>query len=779
MSKTESDVAQADDSVDALFVDDEGKDNDAPIVGPVVKSKKSPPKKKPNKGVTEQSATSTILEQLGKKNEKGKIDGPPKVSTSSGKESKPWSPKSKPETKETETRDQFIARKKVELVLPGVKSAPAHQAWMQRGATEEPEEDNDDMDSTHGTPAEKSEILSFSMHSASQNPIPQTQRLPTHIPRVRRLSSPPSLGLMTEPSTLVNGEVDVYGMPGLSGFPISSTQRLPTQGERRPSVAIVASELAPSTPPNPEDTTYLVPGFSSTLSPSVHGFSATTTHNRCQSTHSVVHSHREPVTYPHIHRFPLVNSLTPGENFDYALQSTSASYPSPQMNDRASDAAMGTGHQASNSNCELPSKTIKTESRRTTRPSTPEPSEIRTEMQPQPEVSEMTGISRPSLPIPSAHQTQDQTETQPRDFHMIRTTRPSSPVLFEPQVEATPQELPQAFRPSRPLSPAPSETPTETFTEVASPTALEASRKSSQRGNETSSNNLSLSQVTFSQQLYPQSNSFHTPQASFNHTLESPVLGSSQIFPVAHCLCMEPKTVPIIHPEPMAPPTQASLMSPPPSVRKRKADSITGADPTATIQPRKMPSSEDQIYEFERLERQVEDALKVQKAEAAQHMKQSQTQYEAANGQYEAERAGDTAAQQQRKGSQPHWEEEIKRQNEVARARMAAAEQQRKELQARYEAALAVQKEREKVGPFCYLNLKLNRNLTCEQVNELNKDADKLERENAELHVFRPPSANLDENANYSPIGYHCCSIPRLLGLSPKFLSLVLGVSQL
>jgi hypothetical protein len=137
----------------------------------------------------------------------------------------------------------------------------------------------------------------------------------------------------------------------------------------------------------------------------------------------------------------------------------------------------------------------------------------------------MTRTTRPSSSVPSTHLGEIHTENQPRDTVMGGTTRPSSPVQPETQGQPTKQQEHRTPRPSRPSSPAPTETPTEVATEAASFSALKNSRKSCQRENATSFSNNNFSQH--------QSTSLHTPQASFNHTTESPVLGSTQRLPVA------------------------------------------------------------------------------------------------------------------------------------------------------------------------------------------------------------------------------------------------------
>ena len=742
---------------------------------------------------------------------------------------------SEPEIRGPETREQFIARKKAELILPGVKGDPAQYAWnqkeaAQRAATlrslEEPEDDDEDMADAPANSVEKGlvEVLSSglknALHTSSLQSkrlsISQTQILPTYAPRARRLSSPPALALPLHiqderrpsvpmmassapssprvsnyaipnfssgqraliaqilpihdpgdrhpalravqseprPSTPLSPETDIFSMPGFSSSLISKSHAAELfQGlkQRRPSFARMTSSR-PSTPLNGEkDMPYLVPSFVTSPRSGSHGFSATTTPDGRQSTHSVACSLRQPVTGPHAHRY--------SESYDPALSFSQVNCRAPE------DVATITGYQTGRF-AQKHSQFMQTKSRRTTRPSTPDQSEKRTEPRPKFESQYQIppGIESLLSPI-SAPFRHLGPNNRARDSEIGGTARPSSPIQPRTQLKTVNQEEHRIFAHSQPVSPVPSETPTELVTEVASPSAVDLSRMNGQRRN---SNDSTFSQTKSSAHPQPLSTSFYTPQASFNHTTESPILGSSpQLLPVApemsaltpvavqarlyslNCASIsdklpkgpevqragrvvdqeqpienlqgrsilhevkanrdspskptiqnlqgpsireEPKANQMSHSEPTTQRTEIILISPPPLAQKRKADSITGGDSTSAFPPHKIPSQDQNLIQHER-----EKAAPVaNNAGIERLMEQSESRLEETRRQYEA-------AQRQQRDSQPRWEEEIRRQNEVARARMTAATQQRLELQARYEVALAIQKERERVKPFLLL----------------------------------------------------------------------------
>lgn len=882
-----SSVGQADNSMDALFVDDAEYDAQSPQS--VVQSKKAVIRKMSKKASTteqvEQPKTSTILDNLAKNAKKGKAAA---VHATTGGENKlevESKPKSKPEDNEPETHEEYVARKKAELVISGVKAAPAHQAYLQRAATEEPEEDDDHMEFMPGTSTQSSmpDILPHSIQSVPSTPILHSQRL------LGRRSSPPALDLMATPSTSTNQEILTYGLPAFLSTPLSSRQVFSAhlQDARRPSMPTLASstlsspcirevtthsmpgltdtirastaqvlsmdvqkrrpfdvamtsDSRPSTLPNREVEIYSVAGLSnspilngqplpiheagagpsllsmaSESSPSTPSngdilncmpglyiaphpiaqvISATTTLERRPSTQSfrpAVQRLGEPVTRP-ASRSSKLEAFASGGTFGW--DSVSSFAESSRMNSpQASGAVMGPGYKITASNFEISttSRMLSSELRRTTRPSTPEPTEIQIELPNQPEIEDTHMLGKPRLTstLPSETQSEVQPQIHPRDFRSLLSIRPSSPAPFEMQVDTTRREEPQTISAIRQSSPVPSETPTETptetATEVASLDALETSRKSSQRDIAACYNNGCTAFQAAS-----------TPNQTFNHTEESPILGSSQRLMAVHeaslmtpvttqarlhwqnhtplnedlpkvqdvqrsflgqdqegnitlhsvpSLVVKLKGNPTIHPNPVVQPTHVQLMSPPLSIQKRKADNIGGTDPDLNTPQRKVPSSQDQSVwghsQFVQENRALQSRQAVRTNSTYQHQKTqrhkmsyfehrpNREEYELWTGRQGnvqaeteelrerdgAERTNITAAEQQGRENEPHWEE-IRRQNEVARARMATAEQQRKELQARYEVAMEVQKERE-------------------NVHELNKEAERLERENAKLQV--------------------------------------------
>jgi hypothetical protein len=282
----------------------------------------------------------------------------------------------------------------------------------------------------------------------------------------------------------------------------------------------------------------------------------------------------------------------------------------------------------------------------------------------------MKETTRTSTTVQFNNYSEFQTLLEQEDTDMFGITDAMSQAPSEVQTEIETEPNTQSLQDGRPASPAPSESITETPTEVASEKALEISHKSSQREDGTSnSNNNTVSRI-------------QTPHQNFYHTKESPTLGSSQrLLAAREAGSMKPaetqarhqdlssssgnltkgrvlqlsNTVkgqdtarvmvtlncsPTLRRKQAVDSAQSQLMSPPASVQKRKANNISGANPSATVQPR-LPS--------------------------------------AIPNQTEA-----------------HYEE-IRREEGVALARKVAAKQRRMILLTRHQEALAVHKERKKV----------------------------------------------------------------------------------
>jgi hypothetical protein len=147
-------------------------------------------KKSTNALSTDQPTTSTVENNLANIKED---DTAGEGSLASAKQSNAeLDPKNATLKKVQETRGEFIARKKSELNLRGIESAPAHQAYLKRAPTEEPEDDDDGMQLT---PDSAKTGIAGSIDHVQSTFATEDSRFPRHPKHIKARCSSPSFNL--------------------------------------------------------------------------------------------------------------------------------------------------------------------------------------------------------------------------------------------------------------------------------------------------------------------------------------------------------------------------------------------------------------------------------------------------------------------------------------------------------------------------------------------------------------------------------------------------------
>ena len=598
---------------------------------------------------------------------------------------------SRNEDKEIETLEELIKRKKAELILHGVKTAPAHRAYLKRAATEKLEDEDDDLEVTPWDPKNRMpDILPQSTQIATA-PQQSFSSPPIHMPGISSSLSLDLLKVCSGPSSqkvIKSGPNDLpnssFNIPKLSEHARST---------KEDSMPIMSCCVAPDC--HNSGSTHSMPDSSNLLNPSIRSTLSSELCENCPPL-PLKALKSQSATIPdqnmQVYNIPsspgLASASSPTKSQQTQLHLTnSLPYPFTTQNQlNSSDWNLASllsiaprndsQTQISYLDLEAESDCGKSKNKlcRTSGLLSSEAMDISVGLPAQagPQDMENQGVMTPSAPVHNSPQPELQFQQPKEDVETLGSLTVSSLATSVLRTKVAVEPNAQYLQDLRPSSPVPSEGITESLTEVASENALETSRKSS------------VEEVVDSDSNIPYTRDVQARVKAFHKTEASPILGSSQRLMAAHdtALMASVDNQNGAFVKSLA----KSLMSPPPSAQKRKARDISGEHHETRAEPSKM-SRVDNPHVLARYNSIMREAPEKSRL------------------------ASDTQAR-----IEPLLER-TRRDTKATLLRKALVEDMRMELLARHQAALVVYKERQKF-------------------NQLKKEVDMMERANAELQVW-------------------------------------------